>query len=489
MATYIGIDLGTSSVKLLAIDEDGTPLHQCQREYHIDQPNPGWKEIDPCHWIDAIEEGLKELFNRIDKKKIRGIGVTGQMHTLICLDAMDKPIRPALMWNDVRTKSCVETLKPLIENHKDTTFIRNILSTGSPAANLYWLKENEPANFKAMTHFLIGPDYIVHYLTGKITTDYCEASTSSLYDIKTQQWSKTMQKAIGLSPKVYPKIWGSGEIVGSIQSKFAQKFDLNPEIYVIAGTGDNPAAAVATGCIHGDFPVLSLGTSGVLMIRKERLEQGVKGKNILFSIDNKKISYLVQGVVQSAGSSHHWITKTIFHADNFLSEAKNTHNGSFGRNELLFYPHLVGDKTLYKDPSLKGAFFGLGTETTRQDLLVSVMEGIGFAIKELSEAMGLSDSHKTLKVTGGGAKNDVWMQILADILNKNIEQLEGNEGAALGIALLTKDADPQRKEEAVKPRKVSIKKLYTPKSKNVDWYLEKYKKYKKIYEAIKNIYA
>ncbi|MEG0378961.1 MAG: FGGY family carbohydrate kinase, partial [Eubacterium sp.] len=254
MAIYIGIDLGTSSVKLLAIDEHGKIVHQCQQDYTISQPQPGFKEIDPKQWINAVENGLAELLNPLDRDQVSGIGVTGQMHTTLFLDAAGESIRPALMWNDTRTTSCVKQLKDRLYDTDDTRLIQEILSTGSPAANLYWLKQNEPENFLAMRHFVIGPDYIVHYLTGKISTDYCEASTSSLYDIKTKTWSESMAKIIGIPCDVYPPIYGSGEIVGTIQSTLSKKFGLSKEVFVIAGTGDNPAAAIATGCLQGDFP-------------------------------------------------------------------------------------------------------------------------------------------------------------------------------------------------------------------------------------------
>lgn len=484
MSTYLGIDLGTSGVKLLAIDGAGKTLYQCQREYRVAEPRPGWKEIDPCCWIDAIDNGLGELLANIDKDAVLGIGVTGQMHTVIPLDNVGKPLRPALMWNDTRTQAEVQVLKQMIRGRADTSFIEKIISTGSPAANLYWLKEHEPENFEKLSRFLIGPDYIVHYLTGEYSTDYCEASTSSLYDIKGGAWSKTMQEILGLNDGVYPPLMGSETIVGNLRTEIAERYGLSPEVYVIAGTGDNPAAGVATGAVDEDFPLLSLGTSGVLMVRRDTPSEDIKGKTILFSGDGVKMNYLVQGVVQSAGSSYHWLVKSILAAADY--------DGGLGKdftpkhNDLLCYPHLVGDKTIHKDPSLRGAILGAGTDTTREDMIVAVMEGIAFGVRELTEVMAVPPG-MPLKVTGGGAKNPLWMQILADVLNRRIEQLAGDEGAGYGVALLTLNADPGTMTAPLK-REPKIKNTYLPRGEEVHYYADKYRKYKKIYRALKSVY-
>lgn len=501
MAYFLGIDIGTSSAKLIAVDEAGNVVKRCGRDYQYSQPGPGWKEIRPDVWVDAVEDGLLELLSELDKAQVRSIGFTGQMHTTVFLDHEGKCIRPAIMWNDMRTKDIIPSMKERIAGKEDTGQILRILSTGSPAANLLWLREHEYENFRKLGHFLIGPDYLVYYFSGAYSTDYCEASTSSLYDTEGRCWSETMRSLISLPDSVYPPVHGSREIVGNLSVRLQEKFGLPSDVRIIAGTGDNPAAAVATGALQYQYPVLSIGTSGVLVLSRNQVEQDVRGKQILFSMDGKKISVLVQGVVQSAGGSYNWYAKNILGVDDFDSLTAPVDMDTLGETDLLFYPHLTGDKTIYADPTLRGAFIGLDTNHTRVDLAVAVMEGICFAVRQLVQEMRLTKEELgQIRVTGGGSHSSVWMQILADVLDVEIKQLDGGEGASMGAAVMARDAvmgetgrlDHERADgeltghqpaQACKP--VKIRGYFFPRPYQVGVYDIKYKKYLKIYDAIK----
>lgn len=489
MEYYIGIDIGTSTAKLTAIDKNGIIVRCCEREYQYSQPKSDWKEIWPKVWVESVMNGLEEILSTLDRRYIKAIGITGQMHTTVFLDESGTCIRPAIMWNDTRTKEYVPSLKKRL-TQKDTGFISKIISTGSPAVNLLWLKDHEHENFKKLKKFLIGPDYLVYYFTGKYSTDFCEASTSSLYDIESQTWSSTMQELIGLSKEMYPPVKGSQEIVGYLRTDIQKELNLSAEVKVIAGTGDNPAAVVATGCLQYHYPLLSIGTSGVLILTKNKTEADAKGKRILFSLDGKQINQLIQGVVQSAGGSYEWYIKKILDIKNFNSIAENVDKHKLGEKNLLFYPHLTGDKTIYAEPSLRGAFIGLDINDSREDLAIAVMEGVCFAIKQLFQEMHLSIKElEQLKVTGGGANSEVWMQILADVLNIQIAQLDSNEGASYGAAILAKNALNNGESiinnclDQVKPRN-----CFKPRPYNAKLYMLKYKKYLRVYDAIKMIY-
>ena len=482
----IGIDMGTSSVKLILIDQRGNLINQSSVEYEVDQPGEGWKEIHPDVWFQATKTGLKTLLANVDSSLVEGIGITGQMHTVVCLDEEGNSVRPALMWNDVRTRDLIDGLKAKIEKMPSISHISHIISTGSPAANLFWIKEREPANFSRIRHFLIGPDYLVYRLTGTIGTDYCEASTSSLYDLERDEWSEEIRNLIGLSPSIYPAIRGSGEIAGTVKPELREEFGFTEKTKVIVGTGDNPAAALSTGCLTQKYPVLSLGTSGVLMIPRKKADFSRKGKNIKFSIEGKEIMTLVQGVAQSAGSSIDWWMKKILNVENLGEEMKQVKIGE--SSSLMFYPHLTGDKTIYGDPYLRGAFLGLGTETKREEMIGAVLEGICFAVKEIMDEMRIEEPVLSLKVTGGGAKNAMWMQMMADILEVSIEQLDGNTGAGLGIALLAGQSCGNIENlDQVSDSILSIKQVFVPNQEKILFYKEKYKKYRKIYRAIKEI--
>lgn len=486
---FIGIDLGTSSVKLVLTDEAGSILREAGQDYSLLQPAQGWKEISPETWWAGASAALDALLDGADRTDVRGIGVTGQMHTVVLLDENGRSIRPALMWNDTRTKDLIPELKARLGETK-VSYIGTFISTGSPAANLLWFRQNEPERFQRLRKFLIGPDYLVYRLTGVYGTDYCEASTSSLFDFYTKDWSPEMRDIVGLPEAVYPPIRGSAETVGTLLPEVAARFGLSGGVRVITGTGDNPAASIPTGCLGCQYPVLSLGTSGVLMFPREVPDFEAKGKNILFSFDGKEFHTLVQGVVQSCGSGYSWwnqriLGQTIGEADRKIDPQR------LGENRLLFYPHLVGDKNLYADPDLRGAFLGLSTDTTRADMTQAVMEGIAFGLRQLAEAMRLPAGELAkLKAVGGGSRSRVWMQILADVLNTPIDQLEGSAGAGYGMALLAAyscGAVPSL--EAISKNAVRVRERFAPRPRNAGLYEEGYRRYLRIHDAVKAVYG
>lgn len=487
MRYFIGIDVGTSSAKVTIINEVGLIIGESSKAYRISEPYPGWKEIDPDTWMKAVDEAMEELIGSIKSDKISGIGVTGQMHTVVFIGKNGKSVRPALMWNDTRTSEIIPELKCRIRGCTEISHLSHIISTGSPAANLLWLKEHEPHNFEKISKFIIGPDYIVYRLTGKVQTDYCEASTSSLFNLLKKEWAPEIRRMLDFPEDIYPEIRGAGEIAGEVLPYWSEKYGLNKNVKVIVGTGDNPAAAISTGCLSGGYPVLSLGTSGVLMVPKKKTNMEAKGKNIIFSLDKKNIYTLVQGVVQSCGSSMNWWIQDILNSNDIKKEADID---EFKENNLLFYPHLTGDKTIYAEPMLRGAFLGLGTDTTRKEMTFAVMEGIAFGIRQLMEEMQISTGVRNeLPVTGGGSGNPVWMQILADILNIKTTQLESAAGAGYGIALAAAWAVMGVPMGELLKDTVNIKKIFSPDEKAVKYYDKKYRHYCKIHDALNNVYA
>ncbi len=490
MAYFIGIDLGTSSVKLVLTEADGRIIREAGQDYRLLQPALGWKEIDPETWWDAVTGALSSLLEGIDSSLVEGIGITGQMHTVILLDDTGKPVRPALMWNDTRTRELVNNLKQKLEG-TDVAYLRKVLSTGSPAVNLLWVKENEPESFSRLAKFLIGPDYLVYRFTGVYGTEYCEASTSSLYDLYRREWSPTMRELTGIPGSAYPDVRGSAEVAGTLLPELAERFGLSSEVKVIVGTGDNPAASIPTGCLGSNYPVFSLGTSGVLMFPRSAPDFEAKGKNILFSFDSKNFYTLVQGVVQSCGSSYNWWNSDILRLADISEADRDIDISRLGESDLLFYPHLVGDKTLYADPTLRGAFLGLGTDTTPSDMTLAVMEGIAFGLRQLTEEMKLSAERLVnLKIIGGGAKSRVWMQVLADVLNTPVQQLEGNVGAGYGMALLAAySCGRVASLEAIAEKAVAVKAVFSPRLRNAELYKLKYSRYLRIHKALKEIYA
>lgn len=490
MRYYIGIDIGTSSAKSVLIDSEGRIIRSASAAYPVAEPKPGWREIDPEAWMQAVDTTLGQLLEGVDRARVRSIGVTGQMHTLVLLDRQGNPLRPALLWNDTRTASMIPDMKRRIRALDGVSCLADVISTGSPAANLLWFKENEPENYARLHKFLIGPDYIVHRLAGGYRTDYCEASTSSLYDLTARTWSPAIRAAFGFPAAVYPDVRGSGEIAGTLLPAFCEKYALSPAVTVIVGTGDNPAAAIPTGCLAKKRPVLSFGTSGVLMFPRSRPDFTARGKNILFSLDGQDVAVLVQGVVQSCGGTLNWWMEKILGTTDYAAETRCISLEHLGESPLLFYPHLVGDKTIYTDPSLRGCFIGLGTDTTRADMATAVLEGICFAVRQLTQAMEIpAAALENLRVIGGGSKNPIWMQMLADVLGAPVIQMESHSGAAFGIALAAAAAAEGVPVEQMMRGLLFDKARFIPRAYHAGLYQKKYQKYLRIHDAVCSIEA
>lgn len=487
--TYIGIDLGTSGVKLLLIDEQRRILAQQSLEYEVSHPQEGRSEIDPAIWYEAALDGLQRLLSGQDAGSVAAIGVTGQMHTLVVLDEAGESVRPALMWNDKRTAKDIPLLRRTLANGPDGEYMSGIVSTGSPAANLYWMSRNEPELFQRVRRFLIGPDYLVYRLTGVAGTDYVEASTSSLYCLTRRVWSEEMRALIGLREDVYPTVRGSGEVVGCVLPELARALGLRTDVKVIAGTGDNPATAISTGCLGGGYPVLSLGTSGVLMFPVPSMRPGMRGKAILCSLDGKRFDYLVQGVVQSTGESINWWTRKVLGVRDFGTLDGDIDEAMIRESRLLFYPHINGDKTIYGDPTLRGAFIGLSSDTGAAEMYCAVIEGLCFAFRQLAESVQLNlGALGALKVVGGGAKSDLWLQTMASVLNVRVERLSGTVGPAFGIALLAYATEhPDATAEALIEGSLTVARSFEPDAALIDVYERKYARYLRIHDAIKYI--
>lgn len=487
---FLGIDLGTSSVKLVLIDESKQVRHVETVGYSVEQPECGWREIDPNVWFECLTSGLERLFEKYAPEDLEGIGVSGQMHTVVLLDQEGRSIRPAIMWDDTRTREMLPELRTRITSLDGCEYIEKCISTGSPAANLLWLKENEPENFAQLHKFLIAPDYIVYRLTGHIGTDYCEASTSCLLDLEKRCWSEPMRQMLGFDASVYPEIRGSACSAGVVLPEIAKRFGLCEDVKVIVGTGDNPATAISTGCIGDGIPCVSLGTSGVLIINTAHPTNTAKGKRILISLDGESFLYLIQGTLQSNGTAYEWWNRSILEIEDLKNVDQLLAQHSLPDPHLLFFPHMMGEKTLFADPELHGAMLGMTVHTSREDLIYSVMEGICYAFRELAENMQLDLSRcQRIRLTGGGSRCDTWAQVMANVLNVPIEQTEDSSSAGYGIALLAAyhcglfSSIAEISEACIK-----VKRVFTPLPAAVAICNEKYQSYCRIYPAVKMVY-
>ncbi|MBR0469995.1 MAG: xylulokinase, partial [Clostridia bacterium] len=309
MSYYIGIDLGTSSVKMLMADENGNAVKSVTKEYPLYFPQDGWSEQKPEDWWRAVKEGMAELTDGSDKSLIKGISFGGQMHGLVILDENDDVIRPAILWNDGRTQGEVDYLNNEIGKDKLSEYTANIAFAGFTAPKILWLQKNEPENFKRIKKIMLPKDYIAYMLTGVHSTDYSDASGMLLLDVKNKCWSKEMLDICGIDESVMPKLFESYEVTGTLKEEIAAELSLSGDTKVIAGAGDNAAAAIGTGTVkHGQCNI-SLGTSGTVFISQDTFS--VDDKNALHSFAHANGKYHLMGCMLSAASCNKWWLEEI----------------------------------------------------------------------------------------------------------------------------------------------------------------------------------
>ncbi|WP_051353741.1 xylulokinase [Atopobium fossor] len=497
MSLALGIDVGTSSVKVSAVDISGVIAAEVSVSYHIEEPRSGWKQINPEVWWDATCSALKQLSKKCNLSLVSCIGVTGQMHTPVLLDKTGHPSYDSIMWNDLRTKDLVCDAKQAMHDAGEYN-IAKILSTGSPALALFWLKQHNLEIYKNTALVFSVPDWIVYKLTGVKGTDISFASTSSLYSIEKNSWSQAALDYFGISQKMLPVVEGSASITGTLNNVTVVSLGLAKGIPVIRGTGDNPASAISAGCLDNysginkskiSIPVISLGTSGVLMYSHSGIYAPKVGKTVLFSADGIQLESLIQLSIQSCGNDIDWIVTQILEQDSFSFEDASVEDINYDMRDLLFFPHLNGEKTLFVAPNLRGSFLGLDLSTTRSELYRAVMEGISFGFRQMMDAVNGSDEWHELAVVGGGSKSKLWLEILSNVLDKSIYCLS-NVSAGQGSALLALDSIQETNRLSSSSQNESfILRRIDPQRPICDAYHKKYCQYLRIKSAIDTVYS
>ncbi|WP_455720344.1 xylulokinase [Agathobacter sp.] len=486
---YIGVDLGTSAVKLLLMDETGKVLNIVSKEYPLSFPQPGWSEQNPSDWWTQSIAGLKELTADVDKNDVAGISFGGQMHGLVVLDENDEVIRPAILWNDGRTQKETDYLNNEIGKEKLSELTGNIAFAGFTAPKILWLKANEPENFAKIKKIMLPKDYIAYRLTGEFSTDYSDASGMLLLDVKNKCWSKEMLDICDVKEEWMPKLYESYEKTGTLKPEVAKELGFPASCIVAAGAGDNAAAAIGTGTVGAGKCNLSLGTSGTLFITSDKF--GVDPHNALHSFDHADGGYHLMGCMLSAASCNNWWMKDILHSDDFANEQKPLEEeGRLGENHVYFLPYLMGERSPHNDPSARAAFIGMSMDSSRADMLQAVFEGVAYGLRDsLEVARSLGVAPKRTTICGGGAKSPLWRKIVANIMNMQVDTVEVEEGPAYGGAILAAVADGTFESVEAATRTIVRKKDTTePDPKLVAKYEQGYQKFKKFYPALKNLY-
>lgn len=483
---YIGVDLGTSAVKLLLMQGDGRILKIVNREYPISFPKPGWSQQEPEDWYRETMAGIQELLEGSDKTQVAGISFGGQMHGLVVLDEKNQVIRPAILWNDGRTAEESEYLNQEIGTETLSKYTANISFAGFTASKVLWMKKNEPKLFARIHKLMLPKDYLAYRLSGTHCTDVSDASGTLFFDVKNRCWSKEMCDICGIKEEWLPNVYESSEAVGMLKPELAKELGISEHVVIAAGAGDNAAAAVGTGTVGDGACNISLGTSGTVFISSDKF--GVDQNNALHSFDHADGSYHLMGCMLSAASCNKWWMDDIIGTKEYAKEQENIQK--LGENHVYFLPYLMGERSPHNDPDARGTFIGLSMDSTRADMTQAVLEGVAFALRdslEVAKSLGIQISRT--KICGGGAKSPLWRRIVANALNLKVDVLESEEGPALGGAMLAAVACKEYSSVAEAARAiVKIKETVEPEPELAALYEERYQQFKEIYPVCKPLF-
>ena len=485
---YIGIDLGTSSVKLLLMDELGAIHQQVTREYPLEFPHPGWSQQAPEDWKDAVLSGLQELTANCDRRQIAGIGTGGQMHGLVVLDRDDNVIRPAILWNDGRTAAQVDYLNEVIGKQTLSERTANIAFAGFTAPKILWMRENEPENFARIAKIMLPKDYVNYVLTGVHCCDYSDASGMLLLDVAHKRWSKEMLDLCGITEAQMPALYESYETVGTLRPEIAQLLGFPENVKVCAGAGDNAAAAVGTGVVGDGGCNISLGTSGTVFISSKQF--GVDPNNALHAFAHADGGYHLMGCMLSAASCNKWLMDDILRTKDYAGEQAPITDEKLGTNHVYFLPYLMGERSPINDTNARGTFIGMSMDTSRADMTQAVLEGVAFAIRdsvEVAKSLGIPLTSSML--CGGGAKSPLWRRILANVLNMPLTIPASEQGPGMGGAMLAMVACGAYGSVAEACAKlVTVSETVAPDPEIAARYEARYRQFRLIYPALKGLY-
>ncbi len=449
MGIYLGIDIGTSATKTLAVREDGKILARASAEYPLLTPKPGWSEQEPEHWWKATVETIRQVLAHKSVKAgdVKGIGLSGQMHGSVFLDAQHKVIRPALLWNDQRTQPECDQIEQLAGGRKKLIqMVANPALTGFTAPKILWLRNHERAHFDTLRQVLLPKDYVRFRLTGEFATEVSDASGTLLLDVRKRRWSNKLLDKLQLSSDLLPRVYESEEVSGQLTASVAKQLGLPAGVPVVGGGGDQAAGAVGNGIVKAGAISATMGTSGVVFAHSDEIQFDPQGRVHTFchAVRGK---WHIMGVVLSAGGSLQWFRDELCQGEKEEARRKKVDpyelitaaaaSAPAGSEGLYFLPYLTGERTPHADASARGAWIGLSRRHTKGHLARAVMEGATYAMRDSLEIIReLGVPIAQIRLSGGGAKSAFWRQMQADVYGQKVYTINADEGPAFGVALL-----------------------------------------------------
>ncbi|SFD88440.1 xylulokinase [Lentibacillus persicus] len=490
MGYVLGIDLGTSSVKGVLVDRGGVTYQSISKTYPLINEKPGYSEQDPHLWYKKTVELVSELVSKLNGKaeKIEGISFSGQMHGLVLIDDDLNVLRNAILWNDTRTAPQCREIHNTLGKEKLLDITKNRALEGFTLPKLLWVKKNEKGIFDRIKYFLLPKDYLRFRLTGNIQTDYSDAAGTLLLDVANKKWSEEICETFGVNKDICPPLVESHEFCGTITSHFADETGLSSTTKVFAGGADNACGAIGSGVLTNGKALCSIGTSGVMLSYDESGNKDYKGKLHYFN-HGKQNAFYSMGVTLSAGYSLQWFQQAFRIDDPLESLFKELDSTLIGAQGLIFTPYLVGERTPYADASIRASFIGMDTFHEKKHFVRAIMEGVTFSLKESLDLLRENNIEVNSIISiGGGSKNNLWLQMQADIFNTRVIKLSNDQGPSLGAAILAAYGCGwyNSLEECAKVF-ITYEKYYDPIEENVEKYNALYDVYKKVYSRTRDL--
>ena len=502
MAYVIGVDLGTSGTKTVLFDETGRVIASHTIEYPLYQPQNGYAEQEPADWREAAFATIRAVMDKsgISPDAVKGIGLSGQMHGLVMLDAENRVLRRSIIWCDQRTAAECAEMTETLGLDRLMAITANPALTGFTASKILWVRNHEPEIYEKCRHILLPKDYVRFCLTGEYATEVSDASGMQLLDIPGRCWSDEVLDKLQIDKSLLAKVYESPEITGTLTMEAAERCGLKPGIPVVGGAGDNAAAAVGTGVVRDGKAFTTIGTSGVVFAHTSEITIDPKGRVHTFCCAVPG-AWHVMGVTQGAGLSLKWFrdnfcesekeTAALMGVDPYYLMDKAALQSPIGANRLLYLPYLMGERTPHLDPDARGVFFGLSAMHTKRDMLRAVMEGVTYSLRDCVEVcreMGVIVSD--MMACGGGGTSPVWRQMLADLYGVPVGTVESKEGPALGVAILAMvgagmyASVPEACDAVIRTGQIQ-----QPIAENIPAYEKYYRLYTQVYPALKEQFA
>lgn len=482
----IGIDVGTSGTKSVLFDTEGHTVASAVAEYPLYQPENGWAEQNPADWWEAAKSTLSQICAKATDGEIVGLGLSGQMHSLVLLDGDHEVIRPAILWCDQRTAAECRQIEETVGKERLIEITANPALTGFTASKLLWVKNHEPRNYEKIAHVLLAKDYIRLKLTGEYATEVSDASGMQLLDVARRQWSEEICEALGVKLQWLAKVYESPELTGRVTAEASALTGLPEGLPVAGGGGDNASAAIGTGVCATGKAFTTIGTSGVVFAPTDTPVIDPKGRIHTFCAAVPG-TWHVMGVTQAAGLSLQWFRKNMAPECSYRQIDELAAGVPIGAEKLIYLPYLMGERTPILDADARGVFFGLSAMHGRAHLARAVIEGISYSLYSCVELLcenGVSVSDMAL--CGGGGKSPFWQAMLSDLYGVSIKTMESDEGAALGAAILGGCAAGVYSSVAEGcARAVRAKSVRDPNMENHEEYMKFYGMYGDIYPALK----